>query len=71
MPKVQPRHTVYDGMYFEDYEYREFPMQLLKGDAKKPDHLVVNDKAELEAALKVGWVKKPEELVKPESKLKI
>ncbi len=72
MPKVQPRHTVYDGMYFEEYEYREFPKMVFKGDAKKPETLIVEDKAELADALKDGWVQTPKELgAKVESKIKV
>lgn len=61
----EPYAGVFAGLEFPAYKYEHFPLLLTKGAGKKSeDQLVVNDQAELDAALaevledgetKVGW----------------
>lgn len=62
MPK--PQVTVFDGMEFPDYEFRQYPMMVYKGDKAKPQTLVVHDDEEWTAAQKTGWVANPSEIGK-------
>lgn len=62
MAKAKPAHTIYDGMEFEDYEFREFPKMIFKpklNSRGETVHKVVEDAKQLEEYKKVGWVLTP------------
>ena len=56
MAKTAAKHTIYDGMEFDDYEYREFPLAMYKG---KDGYREANSKEEVESFKKLGWSVSP------------
>jgi hypothetical protein len=52
MASTAAKHTIYDGMKFDDYEFQEFPVAMYKGKSGYREALT---KEEIETNKKLGW----------------
>lgn len=64
MAKAKPRATFFDGFEFPDYEFRQFPQQMLKGTPENFQTRIAENEEEFESLKKAGWVTTLSQLAK-------